>query len=148
LQPNFIALLESLTSININSGHIPINRGVLQGSLLSPFLFNIHINDLIALLNRRGIYTLAYADDIVCICDNFRSTNCAINLIQSWCLDNKTMLNEKKSEIMKTSIQAKRTRKNFTSLQNISLVNSYKYLGIILTDNLHTNLHLNNLQRI
>jgi len=48
---------------------------------------------------------------------------------------------------MKTSIQAKRTRNSFTSLQNIPLVNSYKYLGIILTDNLHTNLHLNNLQR-
>ena len=41
-----------------------INRGEIQGSMLSPDLFNIYINDLIELLEKANLNPIAYADDL------------------------------------------------------------------------------------
>jgi len=56
------------TIIDKNS-QIQLKRGVLQGSAISPFLFNLYIDDLIEELNKIGI-CFAYADDIIIICRN------------------------------------------------------------------------------
>ena len=42
-------------------------RGLVQGSILLPLLFNILINDLLVAFMINGIETRAYADDIACI---------------------------------------------------------------------------------
>jgi len=48
---------------------------------------------------------------------------------------------------MMISRKTSKSKNNITSLQNIPFVDSYKYLGITLSKNLHTDIHLNGLQR-
>ena len=43
----------------------PIKRGVIQGGIISPKLFNIFYDSLIDRLDKLGIFIMAYADDIV-----------------------------------------------------------------------------------
>ena len=50
--------------------YININNGLLQGSLLSPILFNIYINDLIKDLDYIVFEILAYADDLCVLCQD------------------------------------------------------------------------------
>ena len=77
-----------------------VNRGVLQGSVLSPFLFNIYIDDLIELLNKNQI-CYAYADDFVIICRTEQQLLEAMEIIDKWCKLNEMKVNKRKSAIMK-----------------------------------------------
>jgi hypothetical protein len=55
--------------IDINSNTVRIKRGVLQGSLISPFLFNFYLNDLIQQLGRVVPIdnVFGYADDLLIV---------------------------------------------------------------------------------
>ena len=64
-----IKLLYSKVKLKISNNNICINvnNGVLQGSLISPMLFNL--NDLIKELNQNSYEILAYADDLCILCE-------------------------------------------------------------------------------
>ena len=79
---------------------ININSGVLQGSILSPLLFNAFINDLLITLEKSTYDVLAYADDIAFICSNNFQLKVSIKLLKGWCNENKMTLNLKKCGIM------------------------------------------------
>ena len=66
-----IKLLYSKAKLKISNDNICINvnNGVLQGSLISPMLFNLYINDLIKELNQNSYEILAYADDLCILCE-------------------------------------------------------------------------------
>ena len=81
-----IKLLYSKAKLKIsyNSECINVNNGVLQGSLISPMLFDLYINDLINELDKNSFEVLAYADDLCVLCDGRNQLNNVIKIIDKW----------------------------------------------------------------
>ena len=77
-----------------------VNNGVLQGSLISPMLFNLYINDLIKELNQNSYEILAYADDLCILCEGINQLLNVLNKIEKWSILNGINVNKKKSGIM------------------------------------------------
>ena len=125
-----------------------INRGVLQGSKLGPILFNIFINDLLNELHSSGlgafigpihIAALGFADDIVLISDDPEKLQKLINKCQYWTLKNGMSFNNSKCKVM--VFNGRPNGMTFT-LNNVKLeiVETYKYLGVVLSSKYITNL--------
>ena len=60
----YLLYLRAKLKISNNKECINVNNGVLQGSLISPMLFDLYINDLINELDDNSFEVLAYADDL------------------------------------------------------------------------------------
>ena len=93
-----IKLLYSKAKLKISNNNICINvdNGVLQGSLISPMLFNS--NDLIKKLNQNSYVILAYADYLCILCERI---NELLNVLtQRLNQLNRKKVNKKKSGIM------------------------------------------------
>ena len=99
---NAIKIIYSNAKIKISTkeDYININNGVLQGSLLSPVLFDIYINDLIIDLDKITFEILAYADDLCVLCQDKNKLLRAIRIIDKWSKENGINVNRKKSGII------------------------------------------------
>ncbi len=99
---NAIIKIYSRAKVRIDPLRCPINIncGVLQGSILSPLLFNAFINDLINSLERTAYDVLAYADDVAFICANTSQLKESIKLIKEWSKENEMKVNLNKSGIL------------------------------------------------
>lgn len=56
-------------------------KGTLQGSLISPDLFRIVLDQILKDLEKKGARVYAYADDICILSKDLRATNVAINYL-------------------------------------------------------------------
>ena len=65
---------------------------------ISPFLFNLYINDLIEKIKKVAFEVLAYADDIAILCSCEKEINLLIDVVERWAEENKFI--KKKSAIM------------------------------------------------
>ena len=99
---NAIKIIYSNAKIKISSNddYININNGKLQGSLLSPILFNIYINDLIKDLDYIAFEILAYADDLCVLCQDKNELIRVIKRIDLWSRENGINVNRKKVEYL------------------------------------------------
>ena len=120
---NVVKRIYTLAKVRINplTESININSGVLQGSTLSPLLFNAFINDLINTLEKSTSDVLAYADDIAFVCTNKRQLNNTLKILKKWCANNKMTINFKKSGILiiRGSLKNNEERIN---IKNIELI--------------------------
>ena len=123
-----------------------INQGVIQGGTISPTLFTIFVNDLIARLDKKGFQVFAYADDIAILGTGGKALDAAWRLIWDWSFDNQMQVNKKKSGIIvhkgKLPNQCQQNGTNCHQLSSIPLVESYKYLGVWIDRSLNFRKHL------
>ena len=142
---NIIKLTDSMLSkfkLKAGSEIIQTHRGLIQGSVLSPILFSLYINDLLIQYTLEGIDTSAYANDIVWMWNSKEQTSRAILIMKNWWSQNEMKINEKKSGIFRI---LKRTGKikNMENALNIPEVNSYKYLGVWINQSIKVGEHCN-----
>ena len=126
------------------------HKGVRQGCILSPLLFNLYLNDIPFLLDREEtdpielpngshLNCLLYADDLVLISHSAKGLQRALSILANYCNDWLLSVNPKKTKVM---IFQKKCRKSILDKHyfqinedKIEIVNNYTYLGINFTSN-------------
>ncbi|OMJ28673.1 LINE-1 retrotransposable element ORF2 protein [Smittium culicis] len=122
----------STVSINGSSSEPFIRqRGLFQGSILSPFLFNLYVDDLVTELDscKQVPSALFFADDIQLLPKSIEDANMLIKIVERWCKNNGMQINIQKSAYIGTS--------NWNLIicgQNLPTPNIYKYLGLPITN--------------
>ena len=100
--------------LNSRSARAVAARGCPQGGVLSPLLWSLVVDGLLVELNSIGIYTQAYADDVVVLCpgpvvrDLRGPMNRALSVIDRWCRDEGLGVNPDKVELVLFTRKRKR----------------------------------------
>ena len=72
------------TKVSVDGHHyFYTKRGLIQGSWLSPLLFNVYINDLLLELEK-NYFIKAYADDLVVGLTNPHDLDECLDIINRW----------------------------------------------------------------
>ena len=113
-----------------------VNSGVAQGSLVSPLLFDLYVNDLISDLStqfgERNV--VAYEDDIAVLCLGYSDVKSALRIVEGWATTNSMELNKKKCGILSVCRKSSPIRRK--EIDGVPFVEEYKYLGIPLDQSL------------
>ena len=125
------------------SEYTEIHRGVRQGCVLSPYLFNIYTEfifreseDLVGVtIGGRNLNNLRYADDTVLMANNKEDLNNLVQTVQHHSRVAGLEMNAKKTKTMVFSKSTDTPRANLR-LENteIEQVTKFKYLGATITD--------------
>ena len=137
-------LLYSYAKLKISndSDIINVNNGVLQGSLISPLLFDLYINDLIIELNKNAYEVLAYADDLAIIVEGRNSLSNIFNILEKWSKLNGIKVNKNKSGIMVI-----KGIEEEIEIEGYPVITEYKYLGIMIDNKLRITKHIGNIDK-
>ena len=119
--------------------------GLLQGEVLSPFLFSLFLNDLELYLQQDqnagltleqlSIYLLLFADDAVLFSDTIEGLQSSLNNLESYCNKWNLEVNVDKTKIVvfrKAGILNRREVWTYGG-NEIEIVSSFNYLGIVLS---------------
>ena len=130
---------------NESSKYVDIEKGVRQGCIISPILFNLYSEYMIAeamedesgiKFNGNYISNLRYADDAALVSESKKKLQKMLDRpkLNSSCLDYGMAINVKKTKVMVISKTGK--VKCSITLNNVALeqVNRYKYLGSWITE--------------
>lgn len=131
---------------NTLTDSIDIKQGVHQGSVLSPLLFNIFINDIgntlltdaAPILYDSKVNHLLYADDLVLLSTTEEGLQRNIDRVHEYCTNWGLTINTDKSKVMTFSKTGRIFKDRFRFVvgkYDLEYVNQYKYLGVIFTNN-------------
>ncbi|MFM7851446.1 MAG: RNA-directed DNA polymerase, partial [Flammeovirgaceae bacterium] len=136
-----ILLLNSgLISIDLIN-RIRVNSGVGQGKICSPLEFDIYIDDLLDMAEKECHTPLAFADDTAFICSDMNQLIATTKTLEYWANENKIEINKKKSGILIVNDDSA----DPNSIEGYSVVNEYKYLGILLDNKLNPKRHISSI---
>ena len=129
------------------SEYTEIHRGVRQGCVLSPYLFNIYTEFIFResqhltgiKIGGKNINNLRYADDTVLMANNKEDLNEIVQTVKQHSSIGGLEMNAKKTKTMVFSKIAETPTANLTiDSAPIEQVKIFKYLGAILTDDSRT----------
>lgn len=113
------------------SQSFPRKRGLFQGSILSPWLFNVFIDDLSVRLNTGPLVTcLLFADDIQIQAESIDAAQNMLNILTEWTYDNFMEINFAKCGVLSLQLSPL-----LLCHQAIPQVEVYNYLGFPHTVN-------------
>lgn len=124
----------------------PSERGVKQGDVLSPLLFNFFIDDFVKHLNHTDMdpvvlenssyNVLLYADDIVLLSESQSGLQNCLDHLYSYCESWKLEVNTDKSKVIVFNSNGKTYKNTFLyNKTEIETVAQYNYLGITMKFN-------------
>ena len=131
-------------------------RGVRQGCVLSPLLFNIFLADIQETfdtcgdspnLNGQDISCLIWADDILILSETEEGLQKKLDSLGAYCKVNKLKVNTDKTKIMTFTKSGKLLHRHFYyGKKKLENVREYKYLGFIVTPSGETRTGLEDLR--
>jgi len=148
---NQIAILKFENEL---TSEIPICRGVRQGCILSPLLFNIYSEiifkkaleeeEIGIQVNGHWINNIRYADDTVLIAETENDLQHMVNRIRMESEPIGLKINKSKTKVMKISKKSNIINIINIKLDDVSLeqVKNYKYLGTLINENLDTEIEI------
>ncbi|KAL6421353.1 hypothetical protein ACFW04_014690 [Cataglyphis niger] len=112
-------------------------RGIRQGCLLSPYLFNLITADMEEVMRGMKIYTLAYADDVVLIAKEEEGMRSMIGKLEGYLEKKRLELNVGKSKILRFRKGGGRDRKVSWRWKGkmIEEVKEFSYLDYVMQRN-------------
>jgi len=139
----FLRAIYSRNVIRLGKYLFRPNVGVAQGSIISPYLFDIYLEDLLKLIVLDGKLVplenvLGYADDVLILCTEIGRLKKVISTIEEWAIPNGMLLNRKKSAVVE--FLPRHAQKRFITgshILEIPVQNRYKYLAVWLNQKLH-----------
>jgi len=138
-ETKFIQAIYSRNTIIAGNYKLRPNIGVSQGSVISPSLFNIYLDEFLRKIADFGIEDediLAYADDLLILTPSYPKLRALIDNIQRWSQEIGLHLNKSKSGIMEFIPRRKRRQIIQESISGIPIVKKYKYLGLWMNSKL------------
>ena len=143
---------QSIFLDGMSSSVLPIRSGVPQGSVMGPFLFSVHVNDLPKVLKKCNIHM--YADDVQlytsCKKNNVSACVDGINreltLVYDWATKNNLRINPTKTKCIliykNNSVNLELIPKIVINNEPVEYVNTVKNLGVIFNTSLSWNNHI------
>ena len=126
-------------------------NGTPQGSIISPALFNIIVHELLSYKWPNNVEVFSYADDLVIIiqCKNYRkTTQQALDVLSRACEELGLKINARKTKIMYFFSEPDKHKHKYyvgfgEDAAEIEIVTEFKYLGVIYTQSLSMDKHIN-----